>query len=138
MRRSPELAPLSRDHHRALAVAMWLRRDAPEARERFAEFWAADGPAHFAVEEAVLTTELLSGDEDWSAGVARMTAEHRELEELAGRLVGGDREAGGTLGERLDAHVRYEERELFPMLEERAGAELLAQLGATITELRGR
>ena len=51
MQRSDELAPLSRDHHRALAVAMWLRRGAPDARDRFAEFWAADGPAHFAIAE---------------------------------------------------------------------------------------
>ena len=116
---------------------MWLRRGAPDARDRFAEFWAADGPAHFAIEEQVLSPDLLSGDDEWAAGIARMTAEHRELERLAAKLLDGDEQARLDAGERLDAHVRFEERELFPMFEERASSDVLALVGARIAELRG-
>lgn len=115
---------------------MWLRKGAADAPARFAEFWASDGPRHFAIEEQALTPELLASDSEWSAGVARMAAEHRELERLAAQLAEGDEQAGHVLGERLDAHVRFEERELFPMLEDRADRELLGRVGARIVELR--
>ena len=57
MQRSDELAPLSRDHHRALAISMWLRRGTADSIDRFAEFWASDGPEHFAIEEQALTPQ---------------------------------------------------------------------------------
>ena len=115
---------------------MGLRRGAPDARERFAAYWAQDGAGHFAIEERVLTAGLLPEEARWPEGVARMTAEHRDLERLAALALGGDQEAQAQLGERLDAHVRFEERELFPLLEEHADPALLAGVGAALAERR--
>ena len=58
MRRSAALAPLSRDHHHALVVAMALTR-ATEATSRssaqlFADFILEHEARHFALEESSL------------------------------------------------------------------------------------
>jgi hypothetical protein len=58
MKRDEALQQLSRDHHRALEVALKLRRataaDAVPARDRFMEFWREHGAVHFRVEEDVM------------------------------------------------------------------------------------
>jgi hypothetical protein len=58
MKRSAELAVLSRDHHQALVVAQQLRRatvaTAAEAREAFLAYWAGHGRLHFGLEEELL------------------------------------------------------------------------------------
>jgi hypothetical protein len=55
MKRSDALAPLSRDHHHALEVALRLRRATPESADdaatRFVAFWYEDGQRHFEIEE---------------------------------------------------------------------------------------
>jgi len=136
MRRSAELAPLSREHHEALAVALRLRRATPpvlsEALARFGAFWADHGAAHFAVEEAVLTDDVVD-DEGWHALVARMAAEHRELTALADVLLaGGELDDAHRVGERLRDHVRFEERVLFDVLERRLDDATRARLGRAL------
>jgi hemerythrin-like domain-containing protein len=44
------------------------------------------------------------------------------------------RNALRTYGQLLEAHVRYEERELFPMIEERFAPALLSQIGEALAE----
>ena len=131
MKRSPELAPLSRDHHVALEHALRLRRATPEDVETvvaaFLEFFAADGERHFAREEEELVFVI---PPDEAAARDRLLAEHAEIRSLARAL--GSRpevEAAAGLGRLLALHVRFEERELFPMLEERLSAIELAELG---------
>ena len=126
MKRSEALAPLSRDHHQALMVAMLLRRDDPDAAARFAEFWTRYGDEHFAIEESLLTADLLPGDEQWQRFVERMWSEHGDLRERARRV------PDAALGERLAAHVRFEDREMFPWVEERLDAAALTALGRAV------
>lgn len=83
MKRDPSLQGLSRDHHRALEVALRLRRADPET--------VADAVAHFR--------------EFWSGH-----------------------------GQRLNEHVRLEERTLFPLIEAALPADELAALGARLAE----
>jgi len=47
-------------------------------------------------------------------------------------------DAAHRLGALLSAHVRYEERELFPLLEERLSREDLAALGRALIVQRRR
>lgn len=58
MKRSPELTPLSRDHHKALEVALRLRRatagNVDEAIEHFLAFWSHQGERHFAPRACLL------------------------------------------------------------------------------------
>jgi hemerythrin-like domain-containing protein len=142
VKRSPELTPLSHDHHQALFVAQRLKRaeDAGEARDRFLDYWRSHGRSHFVIEEEILLPgwALASADAD-RAQAARVSAEHLEIRAAARRAEHEplDLEALRELGELLERHVRFEERELFPAIEAQLDAEQLAELGAEIERAEG-
>ena len=122
MKRSEALAPLSRDHHVALEVALRLRRSEPDAAERFRAFLAADGRRHFALEEELLLDHLTAEERE------RMVTDHLMLSSARPQ----DDVGLQALGERLNEHVRWEERELFPRLEAELPPERLAAIGAAL------
>ena len=134
MKRSAELAPLSRDHHVALEHALRLRRasdtDLEEVVARFLAFLIGPGRCHFAQEELLLAPEV-PGD---SADVARrMVDEHEEILRRAA-LLGRHpcvREACG-LGDLVTSHIRFEERELFPLLESHVPAARLRDIARAL------
>jgi hypothetical protein len=128
VKRSPELAPLSRHHHVALEVALRLRRATDESLDdavaRYLTFSAGDGEEHFAEEEALLLPELRP-----DLG-RRMRDEHAAIRDATRALEARpDRGAAHRLGELLTAHVRFEEREVFPELERSLPADRLAEIG---------
>jgi hypothetical protein len=133
MKRSPELAALSHDHHHALDVARRLRRasdeDLGEVVAYLDEFWRTQGAEHFAQEERALVPGLVDSDA-WRDGVARMLAEHETIR--AGVATVEDVDAAHALGDLLHDHVRFEERELFGLLE--ASASGLIQYRAAAWE----
>ena len=138
MKRAEALRPLSREHHGALAVAKVLvdATDAVGASERFLSFWEADGRRHFRIEEEVLLPGWALAAEVDRAGVERMLREHLEIRRAALRLAAG---AAGldelrALGSLLHDHVRFEERELFPLVEAALDADQLERLGAAIDD----
>jgi hypothetical protein len=142
MKRSPELAPLSRDHHVALEVALRLRRATTatlaQAVNRFLDFWDRQGEHHFVVEEGVVLTALPADDAEWAAATRRVRDEHAEIRSRASALRGDPvLDAAHGLGALLSAHVRYEERELFPLLERRLSDEALAALGRAVIDAEG-
>jgi hemerythrin-like domain-containing protein len=138
VKRSPELAPLSRDHHVALEVALRLRRaDAERAGDaiaRFTRFWEDAGRRHFEIEEELILPALPGDDADWADAAARVRREHDEIRARAAALGEAPAAAGPAreLGDLLHDHVRFEERVLFGMLEDRLDAPSLAALGAAI------
>jgi hypothetical protein len=140
VKRSEALAGLSRDHHGALFVAMKLRRaDAAtigEALTSFEAYWERTGDHHFDEEERVLIGALPDDSPGWTDACARMVAEHVDLRARGAALpsLSGDEQltAAHELGERLSDHVRFEERELFVMLEERLDDEALQALGEAL------
>ena len=134
MQRTPALVALSRDHHLAMAHALRLRRagdaDIAVVVACFLAFLVEEGEPHFAEEEQVLLP-LVPADADAARrGVvddhAEILRRARELGEAPGS------QAAAELGELLAAHVRFEERELFPLLERRLPPEVLADLGARL------
>jgi hemerythrin-like domain-containing protein len=134
VKRSPELAGLSRDHHRALEVALRLRRataaDVDAAVARFLAFWREHGRRHFEVEEEVLFAALPPGDDQWATATRRIRTEHDQLRSHAEALeTAPSAESARAVGVLLDAHVRYEERHAFPLLEQRLEPDELARLG---------
>lgn len=124
MKRHAALAALSRDHHHALVVAQGLKRatnsTAAEAREAFLAYWRQDGQRHFREEEEILLPCYAGYDEADLAIVARVLVDHVRIRRLAQEI---DTDAPGmgalhVLGEQLSDHVRREERELFPLIEQ--------------------
>ncbi|MGN6867032.1 MAG: hemerythrin domain-containing protein [Solirubrobacteraceae bacterium] len=137
MKRHPALAPLSRDHHHALVLAQRLRRagaqDAGDAAAAFLEHWVEEERLHFRLEEEVLLPAYAAyGDPDHPA-VIRTLLDHvrirRDVERLAG---GADPELLHEIGSRLADHVRLEENELFPLVEETLPETALEALGARL------
>jgi hemerythrin-like domain-containing protein len=138
MKRSEALAPLSRDHQHALDAALRLRRadesSLGAAVDHFRSFFEREGRRHFDIEERVLVPALALEDPEWSNGVRRLRAEHAAIREQASELSGAPHEldAARALGNQLDDHVRFEERVLFVLLEQRLTAAELQELGAAI------
>jgi iron-sulfur cluster repair protein YtfE (RIC family) len=124
MKRSEALAPLSRQHHQGLAVALKLKRAdaraAAEARAAFLEFWESEGREHFRLEEEILLPAYARYGEADHPAVVRVLVEHVDLRRR-GQDIAATPEAAPEvlreLGERLERHIRHEERVLFPRIE---------------------
>lgn len=138
MKRSPQLASLSRDHHQALAVAQRLRRadehSAEQAQAAFLRFWREHGHEHFRAEEEILLPAFAGYGDAHHPLVLRTLGDHVEIRHRAASLaaVPATPDALHALGERLAAHVRLEERELFPLIERTLPPEALAAVAAAL------
>jgi hemerythrin-like domain-containing protein len=137
MKRSAELAPLSRDHHQALEVALRLRRvtegNLEDTAGHFLAFWRRQGEHHFVIEERLVLPALSHDDAEWAEATQRVREEHAEIRARAAELARVPSVLRARrLGELLGAHVRYEERQLFPLLEERLARDALVALGGAL------
>jgi hemerythrin-like domain-containing protein len=136
MKRSEALKVLSHQHHQGLFAAMQLRRASAEtagdARRVFLDFYEHHGAYHFRAEEEVLLPAYARHTEFDRPEIVRVLTEHVDL-----RRRGQDVKASADpdpsslreLGERLERHIRFEERELFPMIEAALPDDELAELG---------
>jgi hemerythrin-like domain-containing protein len=136
VKRSEALQSLSRDHDQALVQAQRLRNaaDAEQVLTGFLDFWRSECELHFPVEEEVLLPRwAMLGRVDQNAA-SRLCREHLAirtsvLEAQKEPSIEGLRE----LGEQLAAHVRFEERELFPLLEADLDEERLQVLASAVS-----
>jgi hypothetical protein len=124
MKRSAALASLSRDHHQALVVAQQLRRatdaTAAEAREAFLDYWTGHGRLHFRLEEELLFPAYAGHADPFDPAVLRALGEHAMIRHRAQALATAPSLGPGALvqlGTELAAHIRLEEREVFPLIE---------------------
>jgi hypothetical protein len=123
MRRHPALVELSRDHHRALVVAQALCR-ADTSQEippevLFARFWRTDGEAHFRLEEDVLLPAYALHGDPRHPAIVQMLIDHMTIRRDAVLIAtGGPTDIMHRLGANLMAHVRLEERQVFPLVEQ--------------------
>jgi iron-sulfur cluster repair protein YtfE (RIC family) len=128
MKRHRNLVPLSHDHHQALGQARRLQRvgedsDAGTVARAFLRFFAKETVRHFREEEALVFPAVL----DCPAArepLVQALLEHERLYALT-KLLREALDSGRPitpimreLGELLVAHVRHEERCLFPLIEE--------------------
>jgi len=116
-----------------LEAALRLRRatadDLDDAVGRFREFWSERGRRHFEIEEE-LVLPALEGDQAWDGLADRVRQEHEQLRTRAESL--DTVESAHALGQLLNDHVRFEERELFQVLEARLDPGQLSRLGQEI------
>jgi len=136
MKRAEALQPLSREHLKSLLAAKRLRdaTDAAKAGQDFLDFWEKEGKHHFRVEEEVLLPGWALHCPVERVAVARMLEEHLTIRRVALRVAAEEAslEELQDLGRLLDDHVRFEERELFPMVEEALAPEDLDRLAEAI------
>jgi hemerythrin-like domain-containing protein len=143
MKRHSALIPLSRDHHDGLVQAVRLRRAAANgdasarlaAAREFVEFFRKEERVHLRDEEEELFPLFLRHVPSPPAPLREARVHHVQLEGLARTLeiavAAGiaDRETLAAAGELLDAHIRLEERQLFPLIEELVPEDELRRLG---------
>lgn len=119
MKRDPRLVGLSREHHHALVLAVHLGKavraqgDLDAATRELARRFRAEIEPHFRIEEEILLPALRALGADSRALVQRAEADHAWLRAGAARAEAGASDHLAAWAERLSAHVRFEERELF-------------------------
>ena len=145
MKRHPALTPLSREHHSALILARLLQKDAPaykglpadtEGKAKYAfKFYKEELIEHFNEEEKVL--KLVDGvDPSLDLMSAAIFREHQELHGLFNAINGHPDLAShlDVAGKALETHVRKEERELFPLIQETCTEEVMAAIDRSISK----
>ncbi len=143
MKRHKALEQLSRDHHQALFQAMRLKRaeeaDAGSVLGDFLDFWFGVGYLHFRAEEEVLLPAYSAYGDGSREEVIRVLLDHmhirREAYELGELKKDPAPERLHALGEKLDAHVRHEERVLFPLIEEALPDDELVRVARGVDEV---
>lgn len=129
MKRARQLQPLSREHHLGLHLGRHGRECADEPAQ-INEHWSAltsyinkDMKHHFSIEDNLLVNALMPYKDqqpEVAAVLETLEAQHRELDELARLHTGQDAPQVNQvhkLAMALYAHVRFEERQLFPIAE---------------------
>ena len=140
--RHEALVPFSRDHYTGLVQAQHLVKAADalevDRRKAVAEFmdaWDNEISSHFRDEERLLAGLL--GEEDRR----RMIQEHETLTELARQAsklrkqVDPDPDTLRQIGQRLEQHIRWEERELFHRIQNQLTEQKLAELKRQTAEI---
>jgi len=149
-RRHESLIPLSREHHYGLLVCLRIHRGIEnhqadviwlsERAEKVIHFFESDLKTHFKAEEEIVFPAM-SGIEDSRATIDQLVEEHRKLERFVQRLrEARDLQLAPLLREfadLLEAHIRTEERVLFPRYERSVSTEQASKVGLRILELIG-
>lgn len=138
MKRDASLARFSRDHHVALVVAQRLKRasesETEDACSDFLGYWRSDGRKHFREEEELLLPTFAGFADPDTPVVAGVLIDHVRIRRLAAQLASGIRDLRllHALGALLEEHVRREERELFPLIEQAVPESELRRLAALL------
>lgn len=141
MKRHEAIAKLSQDHHQALRQAMLLKRATDETAagvaNAFVEFFDDEAQKHFEVEEQVLLplwATWVGLEELVVPMIVQMVREHVELRTLVELLRRGQTDTAFVreVGQRLDSHVRLEERKVFPRIQQSLTDEQLAELAVAV------
>ena len=144
MKRHESLRPLSRDHHHGLVQARKLslaetdRESLTAAAAHFILFWERELERHFQEEEEVLlpmVAKYLAADADKISATLRQHAEIRKFVTAlnAAPQTDYDTNLPAQLGAALREHIRFEENELFPLIEQRVPEEVLRQMSRQLT-----
>ena len=144
MKRHPSLAHLSREHHGALILSRLLQKNAPaykglpadvEGKAVYAlKFYKEELIKHFEEEEKAL--KLVTGiNGALDLLVKTIFREHKELHALFKSITNHSNIIAhlDELGKALEIHVRKEERELFPLIEETCNEDLMTAIDKTLS-----
>lgn len=142
MIRHSALIPLSHDHHLGLMAAQRLKRGdtaykrSTSIAESVEELWRTELAEHFEQEERCLFA--IETDGALPAMIARAIDEHQQMRALVAEIGrGNDVEAAARkLGELLNAHIRFEERELFELMQVQVHDESLIAAGNAMEAAR--
>ena len=148
MERHPALYILSHDHHKGLILAQQLKKGAPQykgmpstlegKKEYTISFYDTELVKHFEDEEKILFPSAVKSDDEIDSLVKEVISEHRKIESLINDLKKNYDVVGllDELGRLLENHIRKEERNLFPKMEEKLSEKELIAIGEKLSSSR--
>ncbi len=135
MKRHESIVPLSHDHHTGLLfcwkLRQGIRKQVPVARmlPYISYFHAQHLAPHFMEEEQLLFAD---GVDELCLQALK---EHDDIRQALSAVGDAATDVGVTaLADMVDNHIRFEERVLFPHLEQKLTAQQLAAIGAQLQE----
>ncbi len=136
MKRSPELTPLSREHHQSLRLANHcLHTAAASDKEKcialcrhILSIFDEELDRHFHNEEASICSVTAAMQGKIHNLGAQLVQEHEKMRTMAAGMQQGDCDKLAAFGRLLKDHTRLEERELFPLVEEQFSSRQLEQV----------
>lgn len=142
MQRDKNLYPLSHQHHNGLMAVLLLKKgiskqaDVKVMGDFILTAWNDELEEHFIAEEKVLEPSLLHLPQVQEL-YNRMLSEHQQIREVVAGLQQGKEsiEQIELFHVLLDKHIRFEERVLFPFIEEHTGKEFLNKAGERLSKL---
>lgn len=146
MKRHASLAPLSRQHHGALLLARLLQKGAPaykglptDSAEKAVyaiQFYRDELIPHFAAEENIVLPGIKGVTDKLDILSQEILLEHKELRLLFDMIPNAAHLEShlDILGSALEKHIRKEERELFPLIQETCNETILAGIMRSLTE----
>jgi hemerythrin-like domain-containing protein len=118
IKRSRQLSPLSRDHHQGLLLAWKIRQGIKNGTDKIIIadyikwFWLNELEEHFREEEEILAPYLKDNEM-----IQRMFKEHHRIKSIIHNDHLVDEGSLTELALLVNDHIRFEERELFPLAE---------------------
>jgi iron-sulfur cluster repair protein YtfE (RIC family) len=132
IKRHPAIVSFSKEHHFGLLLVWKIRQGLKKSipAERISNyvlfFFREDLDNHFKEEEQLLFSKLPAGDE------LRIKAErdHLEIYQLVDAIKNNKTDAGllSEMADKLEEHIRFEERELFNHLQTNISADDLKEI----------
>lgn len=140
VKRSEQLQPLSRQHHNGLLFCLLLQKGIKRqaelaAMQEFIQwFWYKDLQHHFELEEVHLVP-LQKQYHQLKEPLERMVLEHYQLKNIINEnALNITYETVQQLRDSLERHIRYEERELFPLIEETISEQQRLAIGKVLAD----
>jgi hemerythrin-like domain-containing protein len=147
MPRHKTLIPLSQEHHHTLVLALRLKKGGPTTHkdlwptdlksqiEQTIEYCDGEILPHFELEERTIFP-IAKDLETAKPIIETLLTDHEDLRQMIAALPGllfasedNAKTALRALGERLEKHIRKEERDLFPLLESELSGQDWTEIG---------
>ena len=142
LKRHPKLIPLSRQHHQGLILAQLLKNDVPDYKglpttpsgklEYTQALFEQTLFPHFKKEEEILIPMIKGYSSTLDSLSQQILSEHQTIKTLFDDLSQQDEselpDALDTLGRQIEAHIRFEERQFFPKIQQEVPEEILEKL----------
>lgn len=143
-RRHDSLVPLSHDHHHALAHARRLAEaasmndesDRRRVTDDFINFYLGSLVRHFREEEELFFAPLIDHEDAHALVIQALTEHlrvHASVRRLKRDLVDGRAQPSQLrkLSKLLTAHIRFEERDVLPLVEQLLSEDILRDLATS-------
>lgn len=137
LHRDQALQPLSRQHHQGLMVSLLLSKGLKKQlatkpmRDFILQFWQDDLLKHFETEEQELVP-ISKAYATLEPLITRMLLEHQQIQLIINRINNEARaeqlETIKEFADKLEQHIRFEERELFEQIQQTLSAADLEKL----------